>query len=134
GQVITEYFAFSKDYYKTKGYRTNMLNVGYWISQDQGSLLSYSWDGPVMTIDPVSTGNPGWPQFLSAYNDFCTAHGGIPLFNQTDGITRTQIKQALGPRLDQFAEARKTFDPTDRLLNAYFREMLSDTPARAKTH
>jgi FAD/FMN-containing dehydrogenase len=123
--VLTDYFAFCKDYYKQQGYRTNMLNVGYWIAQDRGSLLSYSYDGPVMTIDPVSTGNPGWSDFLTAYNQFCSAHGGVPLFNQTDGITPAQVQQALGDRLKTFAAARKNYDPNGRLLNAFFREMLS---------
>jgi hypothetical protein len=125
GAVLGDYFAFCKQYFQQQGYRTNMLNVGYWIAQDQGSLLSYSFDGPVMTIDPVSTGNPGWPEFLVAYNQFCSAHGGIPLFNQTDAITPAQIAQALGGRLQTFAAVRRTFDPAGRLLNAYFRDMLA---------
>lgn len=130
--VLADYFTFCKQYYDQKGYRSNMLTVGYWIAQDQGSLLSYSYDGGVMTIDPVSTGNPGWPEFLTAYNEFCSAHGGIPLFNQTDGITPAQMQRALGDRLTRFAAARRAFDPGDRLLNNYFREMLSDTaPATA---
>jgi hypothetical protein len=130
--VLGEYFAFCKRYYDEKGYRTNMLNVGYWIAKDQGSLLSYSFDGPVMTIDPVSTGNPGWPEFLIAYNEFSSAHGGIPLFNQTDAITRAQVQQALGDRLKAFAAIRRGFDPGGRLLNAYFREMLGEPmPASA---
>ena len=124
--VLAEYFAFCKQYYREKGYRTNMLNVGYRIAQDQGSLLSYSYDGPVMTIDPVSTGNPGWPDFLLAYNRFCSEHGGIPLFNQTDAVTPAQVRQALGSRLDTFAAARRNYDPTNRLLNPYFRDMLGE--------
>jgi hypothetical protein len=124
GSVLTDYFAFCKQYYQQQGYRTNMLNVGYWISQDRSSLLSYSYDGPVMTIDPISTGNPGWPEFLLAYNQFCSAHGGIPLFNQTDAITPAQVQAALGERLKTFAAARKVYDPNGRLLNAYFRDML----------
>jgi hypothetical protein len=123
--VLTNYFAFCKDYYQQRGYRTNMLNVGYWIAQDRNSLLSYSYDGGVMTIDPVSTANPGWPAFLTAYNQFCSAHGGVPLFNQTDEITPAQVRQALGDRLKTFAVARQKYDPNGRLLNAYFREMLS---------
>jgi hypothetical protein len=124
GSVLTAYFAFCKQYYQQQGYRTNMLNVGYWISQDRSSLLSYSYDGPMMTIDPVSTGNPGWPEFLVAYNQFCSAHGGIPLFNQTDAITPAQVQAALGDRLKTFAAARQVYDPNGRLLNAYFRDML----------
>ena len=127
GSVLSEYFKFCKQYYEQTGYRTNMLNVGYWIAKDQGSLLSYSYDGPVMTIDPVSTGNPGWPEFLTAYNGFCAAHGGIPLFNQTDGITPEQVRQALGDRLTVFAAARRSYDPAGRLLNRYFRDMLGET-------
>ncbi|HXK07225.1 MAG TPA: FAD-binding protein [Verrucomicrobiae bacterium] len=123
--VLTAYFAFCRQYYQQKGYRTNMLNVGYWISQDRSSLLSYSYDNPVMTIDPVSTGNPGWSDFLIAYNQFCSAHGGIPLFNQTDSITPAQVQQALGDRLKTFAEVRRSYDPGGRLLNTYFRDMLS---------
>jgi hypothetical protein len=126
GSVLTDYFAFCKEYYAQQGYRTNMLNVGYWIAQDQSSLLSYSYDGGVMTIDPVSTGNPGWPQFLTAYNQFCIAHGGIPLFNQTDSVTPAQVQQALGDRLTKFAAARRAYDPNGRLLNAYFRDMLGE--------
>lgn len=124
--ALTAYFAFCQQYYQQQGYRTNMLNVGYWIAQDQNSLLSYSYDGPVMTIDPVSTGDPGWSDFLVAYNQFCASHGGIPLFNQTDAITPAQVQAALGDRLKTFAAARKTYDPDGRLLNAYFREMLDE--------
>lgn len=134
GSVLTEYFEFCKQYSDQQGYRINMLNVGYWIAQDRNSLLSYSWDGGVMTIDPVSTGNPGWPEFLNAYNQFCSAHGGIPLFNQTDQITPAQMQQALGSRLQAFAAARRIYDPNGRLLNAYFRDMLAGaTPASTAT-
>ena len=52
-----------------------MLFVGYYVAQDQNSLLSYSYDGNVMTIDPVSTANPGWDQFLAAYNQFFERSG-----------------------------------------------------------
>jgi hypothetical protein len=77
-----------------------------------------------MTIDPVSTGNPGWDDFLVAYNGFCSAHGGMPLFNQTDAITPAQVQKALGARLTTFAAERQTYDPSGRLLNSYFRGML----------
>jgi len=124
--ALAEYFQFCRDYYKQNGYRTNMLNVGYYISKDQESLLSYSYDGNVMTVDPVSTANPGWKAFLGAYNDLCSNRGGIPLFNQTFGVTRPQAQKALGDRLKVFAETRKTYDPGNRLLNDYFRDLLSE--------
>ena len=36
-----------------------------------------------MTIDPVSTGNPGWNVFIDAYNQFCSDRNGKPVLNQT---------------------------------------------------
>jgi len=103
-----------------------MLYVGYRILKDQQSLLSYCYDGNVMTIDPVSTGNPGWKTFLGAYNQFCSEHGGIPLPNQTPFLTRAQVEKALGGRWKKFAEARRIYDPTNRLLNPYFRDLLGE--------
>jgi FAD/FMN-containing dehydrogenase len=123
--VITGFYKFCKDYYAQKGYRSNLLYVGYSVAQDQQSLLSYSWDGPVMTIDPVSTANPGWNQFIDAYNQFCIERGGRPLPNQTPGLTAAMLKNAYGDKLTLFENTRKQYDPTNRLLNAYFRALLT---------
>lgn len=122
GAILPKYTRWVQNYYKTVGYRTNMLHVGYRISKDEHSILSYSFNGGAMTIDPVSTGNPGWPEFLLAYNEWCIAQGGIPLPNQTYGITRAQAAQALGDRLTVMAAKRAEFDPQNRLLNSYFRD------------
>lgn len=103
-----------------------MLNVGYRIAQDQQSLFSYSFNEPVVSIDPVSTGDPGWKEFLGAYNEFCSAHGGIPRFNQSYGITKEQAKKAFGESLTTFEQIRRKYDPANRLFNQYFREILSD--------
>jgi FAD/FMN-containing dehydrogenase len=122
---MAQHFQFCQQYYKATGYRTNMLYVGYYIAKDQNSLLSYSYDGNVMTLDPISTANPGWSDFLTAYNQFCSDGGGIPLPNQTFGITPAQYQKALGARLATFAAARQQYDPTGRLLNPYFRDLIS---------
>ncbi|MEO8662753.1 MAG: D-arabinono-1,4-lactone oxidase, partial [Bryobacteraceae bacterium] len=122
--VLPAYAQFVKKYYADTGYRTNMLHVGYRILKDQESLLSYSYDGNVMTIDPVSTANPGWKPFLLAYNQFCFEQGGLPLLNQTPQLTQAQIAQPLGDRWTKFAEVRQSFDPSGRLLNPYFRTLL----------
>jgi FAD/FMN-containing dehydrogenase len=122
-KLLPEYTKWVKSYYKTKGYRTNMLHVGYRIAQDHQSLLSYSFDGNVMTIDPVSTANPGWKEFLTDYNEWCSDWGGLPLPNQTFGFTRAQAKKALGPRLDALAAKRAELDPQNRLLNPFFRQL-----------
>jgi FAD/FMN-containing dehydrogenase len=123
--ALTDFYKFCNDYYAQKGYRSNLLYVGYRIAQDQKALLSYSYDGTVMTIDPVSTANPGWDDFLAAYNQFCGDRNGVPLLNQTPLLSSTILKKAYGAKLTALANARKQFDPQDRLLNAYFRELLS---------
>lgn len=123
-RTLRAYFKFCHEYYLSQGYRSNMMNVGYRIYEDTSSLFSYSFDGPIITIDPVSTGNAGWEEFLAAYNEFCSQRGGVPLFNQTKSITRLQVEKAFGDRLATFEGYRKRFDPRERLLNGYFRQFL----------
>lgn len=125
-ETLTAFFRFCKDYYKQKGYRIDLLDVGYWISQDQKALLSYSWAGPVMTIDPVSTGDPGWTEFLAAYNQFCSERNGIPLLNQTPELTPAILQKALGERLQIMAKTRRSYDPQGRLLTDYFKALLGE--------
>ena len=127
--VLPAYVKFCQDYYREHGWRSNTCNVGYRIAQDQNALLSYSYDGDVITIDPVSTGSPGWKDFLTAYNQFSSDRGGSPLFNQTFGVTHAMAQKAFGDRLQKFEEARQKFDPGNRLLNDYFREVLTGAAA-----
>jgi hypothetical protein len=123
--AITDFYRFCNDYYQQKGYRSNLLYVGYFIAQDQMALLSYSYDGNVMTLDPVSTANPGWFEFLVAYNQFCSDRNGMPLLNQTPDLTVPILQKAFGSRLKVLAETRKQYDPDGRLLNDYFRTLLT---------
>ena len=123
--VLTDFSQFFHDYYAQKGYRTNLLDVGYRISQDQQSLLSYSWDGPIMTLDPVSTGNPGWDAFIDAYNQFCADRNGKPVLNQTAALTPELAKRAYGDKLATLEQTRQQYDPSGRLLNEYMRGILS---------
>lgn len=125
-KIISEFYQFCKDYYAQKHYRSNLLYVGYRIGQDQTSLLSYSSEGTVMTIDPVSTANPGWDQFIDAYNEFCIDRNGKPLLNQTPGLTADMLQKVYGDKLATLCQLRKQYDPTNRLLNKYFQTLLGD--------
>ena len=49
----------------------------------------------------------------------------MPLFTQTPSLTRAQARRAFGTRLQHFAAIRKAADPKNRLLDSYFRELLS---------
>jgi FAD binding domain len=122
--VITDFFKFCKDYYAQRGYRSNLLYVGYRIAEDQKSLFSYSTAGNVMTIDPVSTANPGWDDFILAYNQFCSDRNGMPLLNQTPSLSPSIVQKAYRDKLAKFESIRKQYDPADRMLNGYFRALL----------
>jgi len=107
------------------GQTISQPSVGYAIARDVEALLSYSWEGATLSIDPASTGGPEWEEFLHHYNEFCSERRGVPLFNQTPFLTREQARRAFGVRLQQFAARRKAADPKDRMLDSHFRELLS---------
>jgi hypothetical protein len=123
--TLEEYCNFLIAYEQKTGYRCDLPSVGYAIARDTEALLSYSWESATLSIDPASTGGPEWEKFLHYYNEFCSARRGIPLFNQTPFLTRDQVRKAFGVRLQQFAARRQAADPRNRMLDNYFRELLS---------
>ena len=125
---LRAYYALSKEHYQRTGYRINLLSVGYRILADQSSLFSYSYNGTVITFDPVSTAPLGWETFLREYNSLCSDLEGVPLFNQTNLLTRSQVTRAFGDRLAKFATYRDKYDPHNRLLNTFFAELLLPHP------
>ncbi len=126
-ETLKAYFDFCRAHAGRTGFRCDLPHVGYAIAQDRQALLSYSWDGPTLSIDPASTGGEGWAEFLMAYNEFCARHGGQPLLNQTPHLTRTQVAKAFRERLDRLAEERRRRDPQNRMLDSYFRELLGES-------
>ncbi len=122
-RAILDYFEFCKRYYRDNRYRCDMLNVGYHIAEDRKSLFSYSRRGPVLTLDPVATGLPGFEGFLYAYNEFCSQHGGTPLFNQSGSVTPLQARKAFGEEIDVFLGYRRRYDPDDRFYPEFFRHL-----------
>ncbi len=124
-ECLRRYYELSKEHYRRTGYRVDLLSVGYRILADRSSLFSYSYDGNIITFDPVSTGLSGWEMFLREYNAMCSELGGVPLFNQTNLLTRSQVTKAFGDRVERFEKHRQRFDPHDRMLNPYFSELVA---------
>jgi hypothetical protein len=123
--VLEQYVDFCRNHFEAFGYRCNLPTACEVLSGDNESALSVSFDGPVVTLEPRSTTEDGWEDFLVDFNDFCSRLGGRPLFNQTRGLSRDQARYAYGARLENFAKLRKKVDPHDRLLNAYFEQILA---------
>jgi hypothetical protein len=69
---IKDYVKWAEDYYKQHKFRCNMPLGSYFIRKDRSSLLSYSWDGDIISLDPIhapSDREPdAWPAFLKAFN------------------------------------------------------------------
>ena len=122
--VLGEYFAFCKAHYKEHRYRCNVVNGASRLHQDRGSLFSVSYSGPVFTLEPSSTGEKGWDDFLIDFNDFASGWGGVPTFNQTRALQPEHIARAFADRAKLFRALRQRTDPLNRLRNSYFAYLL----------
>jgi FAD/FMN-containing dehydrogenase len=123
-KVLAEYFAFCRSYYKEHRYRCNVVSGASRLHQDRGSLFSPSYSGPAFTLEPSSTGEAGWDDFLIDFNDFASRLGGTPTFNQTRGLQPEHVAKAFGERIKLFRALRQRTDPLNRLRNSYFAYLL----------
>jgi len=130
GQWLDTYRAYldwADQWFKTTGFRCNMPLGAYHVRTDQSSLLSYTNDGEVFSIDPIHapTDQDAWDNFLKAFNDFASQRGGIPLLNQSPFVTQAQVQKAFGDRWQQFSDAVHSTDPTGRFRNPFFAALLN---------
>src|SRR3984957_18368936 len=123
-KVLAGYFAFCKSYYKEHKYRCNVVSGASRLHQDRGSLFSASYSGPMFTLEPSSTGDKGWDDFLIDFNDFASAAGGAPTFNQTRALQPEHVAKSCGERVKLFRALRQRTDPLNRLRNSYFAHLL----------
>jgi FAD/FMN-containing dehydrogenase len=123
-KLLAAYFAFCKSYYKEHRYRCNVVNGASRLHQDRGSLFSASYSGPMFTLEPSSTGDAGWDDFLIDFNEFAAAHGGTPTFNQTRALQPEHVAKSFGERAKLFRALRQRTDPLNRLHTAYFAHLL----------
>jgi FAD/FMN-containing dehydrogenase len=119
-KVLAEYFSFCKSYFKEHRYRCNVVSGASRLHQDRGSLFSVSYTGPMFTLEPSSTGDKGWDDFLIDFNDFASALGGTPTFNQTRALQPEHVAKSFGERVKLFQALRQRTDPLNRLRNSYF--------------
>jgi FAD/FMN-containing dehydrogenase len=123
-KVLAEYFSFCRSYYKEHRYRCNVVTGASRLHQDRGSLFSVSYSGPMFTLEPSSTGDSGWDDFLIDFNDFASSLNGTPTFNQTRALQPEHVAKAFGERVKLFRALRQRTDPLNRLRNSYFSYLL----------
>ena len=128
-QTMREYHQFAADHFKKTGFRCNMPLGSYYIRKDQHSLLSYTYDGEIFSIDPIHapTDLAAWSHFLKAFNEFAYQRHGIPLLNQSPFVERKHCEAAYGERWTQFSNWVREVDQEGRMLNPFFEALL--TPA-----
>jgi len=126
-KTLLAYLDFTDLYFNDTGFRCNMPLGAYHIRQDTNSLLSYTQDQEIFSIDPIHapTDISAWQTFLKEFNDFASQRNGIPLLNQSPFVTQAQVQSAYGQRWAQFSTAVRSMDPTGRMLNPYFSALLS---------
>lgn len=125
--ALRAYLDFADQYFKTTGFRCNMPLGSYRVRPDQNSLLSYTWDGEMFSLDPIHapTDQAAWAAFLQAFNEFAYQNHGIPLLNQSPFVLRQHVEAAFGQRWLQFSAAVSAADPNGRMLNPFFANLLS---------
>jgi FAD/FMN-containing dehydrogenase len=123
-KVLGEYFTFCKSYYKEHRYRCNVVTGASRLHQDRGSLFSASYSGSMFTLEPSSTGDKGWDDFLIDFNEFASRLGGTPTFNQTRALQPEHVAKSFGERVKLFRALRQRTDPLNRLRNSYFAHLL----------
>jgi FAD/FMN-containing dehydrogenase len=124
-QILREYFAFCRGYYKDHRYRPNVVTAASRLHRDRASLFSVSYNGPMLTLEPSSDGEKGWADFLIDFNDFAASLNGVPTFNQTRALKAQHIDQAFGDRARLFKSLRQRTDGLNRLNNSYFANLFA---------
>ena len=79
---LKAYLEFSENHFKKHGFRCNMPLGSYFIRRDASSILSYSHDGDIISIDPIhaysDVDKAGWDFFLQEFNAWATVEVGYP--------------------------------------------------------
>lgn len=129
--TLRAYLDFADEHFKATGFRCNMPLGAYYIRRDTSSILSYTHDQEIFSIDPIhaSTDNDAWHNFLRKFNDFAHQRNGIPLLNQSPFVERKHVEAAYGDRWIEFSEWVRSVDPDGRMLNPFFAELLSEVRA-----
>jgi hypothetical protein len=125
--ALREYLVFTEQHFKKYDFRCNMALGSYFIRKDTSSILSYSYDGDVFSIDPIHacTDKLAWDRFLSEFNEFACKRNGIPLLNQSPLVERRHVEDAYGARWMEFSQWVRQQDAQGRMLNPFFAALLS---------
>lgn len=119
GIVVRAYRDFCVRVHKESGFRCDMPTIGFRLSRDRSALLSPMFDEAMIALRAVSTQATGWEDFVIDLAEFAEHWGGIPLFNQSRGLSIDHAHLVFGERLTFFRRIRRRLDPDDRMMNPF---------------
>ena len=122
--VAKAYREFCEQTWSESQYRCDLPAAGYRLSRDATSLLSPSFDEPMIALTTASTQQSGWEDFVIDLAEFAERWGGIPLITQSRSLRAEHVIQAYNKRLDFFRRMRRELDPDNRLLNPFLAQFL----------
>jgi FAD/FMN-containing dehydrogenase len=126
---LKAYLEFSDAHFRERGFRCNMPLGSYFIRRDTHSLLSYTCDGDVISLDPIHApgdrDKTGWENFLRAFNEWAYSRGGSPLLNQSPFVKKEHVVSAYGDRWQTLVEWIRRVDPDGRMMNPFFHELIA---------
>lgn len=123
--VIKAYREFCRNTLAGSGYRTDLPAVGFHVGRDASSLLSPSFDEPLVALQTTSTVQKGWEDFVIDLAQFAENWGGTPLFSQSRAARAEYSTQIYGSRLEFFRKMRRQLDPQGRLLSPFLAQFFS---------
>jgi FAD/FMN-containing dehydrogenase len=122
--VVKAYRDFCATMYAESGYRCDMPAVGYRLNRDSTSLLSPSFDEPMIALTSASTQEKGWDDFVIDLAEFAEKWGGLPLISQSRALRAEHVIQSYHKRLDFFRNMRRKLDPDNRFVNPFLAQFM----------
>lgn len=127
---LQDYLEFRDRHFAQHGFRCNLPLGSYYVRADRNSLLSYTADGDTFSLDPIHAPSKrdadDWHRFLEAFNEWSHARGGVPLLNQSPFVKKAHVVSAYGERWTRLCAWIREQDPTGRMVNAFFKELMVD--------
>ena len=117
--IVKAYRDFCEATLATTNYRCDLPAVGYRLCQDASSLLSPSFDEPMIALTTASTQLRGWDDFVIDLADFAEQWAGTPIFSRSRAARAEYARQTYTNRLDFFRRMRQQLDPENRLLSPF---------------
>jgi hypothetical protein len=117
--IAKAYRDFCEETYARTRYRCDMPANGYRLCRDTTSVLSPSFDEPMIALTTASTQSTGWDDFVIDLAEFAEKWSGLPVISQSRSLRAEHVIQTYSKRLDYFRRLRRQMDPENRLLSPF---------------